>query len=188
MKRIFDKIMILSYLAFGVTTFGAKEVKAYNATMKEYNYLMSGTARVGETSKAEQILTEINHRGLLNKQPPPKIEWSLERDNLIRRTKLWNDRNKLSYIYLFTKDTIIGFYAIKGKVSSVNSTLTNPEFVNVSSYGNVTLPSPAEDGSYGSNGDAVFFFLADGTYMEWNGQYLLTDTPLKLNVTPMTSM
>lgn len=39
--------------------------------------------------------------------------------------------------------------------------------------------------SYGSNGDAVFFFLTDGSYMEWNGTYLLVDRPMKLSVKPM---
>jgi len=47
---------------------------------------------------------------------------------------------------------------------------------------------PAEDGSYGSNGDAIFFFATDGTYLEWNGRYHLSDKPLKLTQPPMVTM
>ena len=101
----------------------------------------------------------------LKKQPPVILDWSLERDNLNKRTKLWNDPNKLSYIYLFNRDNIVGFFPIKGKVSSVNSQITNTNY----EYNNSTVESPSMDGSYGTNGDAVFFFLVDGSYMEWNG-------------------
>ena len=41
------------------------------------------------------------------------------------------------------------------------------------------------DGSYGSNGDAVFFFLTDGTYMEWAGKYLLSDNYIRLVQKPV---
>ena len=78
---------------------------------------------------------------------------------------MWNDPNKLSYIYLFNRDNIVGFFPIKGKVSSVNSQITNTNY----EYNNSTVESPSMDGSYGTNGDAVFFFLVDGSYMEWNG-------------------
>ena len=54
-----------------------------------------------ETAKDEQALTENNQRGLLAKQPPPQISWSLERDNLIKRFKLMNDRSVMFYMYLF---------------------------------------------------------------------------------------
>lgn len=130
----------------------------------------------------EQEHTEKNQRHLYNVQPPIELDYSLERENLNRRTKLWNEKNKVGYIYLFLFDKPVGYYAIKGKVSSVNSQITNPSQI-ITRYQSVTtMPSPAEDGSYGSNGDAVFFFLTDGTYVEWNGNYLLTDQMIPLDV------
>ncbi|MEG7616787.1 hypothetical protein U2069_14870, partial [Listeria monocytogenes] len=36
------------------------------------------------TSILEQAETEQNQSNLLSVQPPPKISWSLERDNLIK--------------------------------------------------------------------------------------------------------
>ena len=77
----------------------------------------------------------------------------------------------------------MAFYTVKGKVSSVNSLLTTPKQA-FSYRGTVIIvESPQLDGSYGTNGNAIFFFTTEGAYVEWPGEYLLSDQPLKL-VTP----
>jgi len=147
------------------------------------------------TAQVEQTLTEENQKRLLANQPPPKLDYSLERENLIKRTNLWNDANKISYIYLINYGKVMAFYTIKGKVSSVNSQLTNNEQLSTRWSGgdysstnghwmDGVLPSPSEDGSYGTNGDAIFFFTTDGIYVEWAGQYMLADQALKLTTQP----
>ena len=149
------------------------------------------------TANKEQEQTEANQQKLFKIQPPVRMEWSLERDNINKRTKLWSDKNKVSYIYLINYGKIMAFYPVKGKVSSVNSQITNPaqlaeKWVNGRGADNVwisgVLPSPAEDGSYGTNGDAIFFFTTDGTYVEWAGDYMLCDKPLKLSTPPVVSI
>lgn len=140
------------------------------------------------TAQVEQQKTEANQKKLLNVQPPVSLDWSLERENINKRTKLWNDPNKVSYIYLVNYGKVMAFYTIKGKVSSVNSQITNTEQVvwkdGYQSIAGVTIPSPAEDGSYGTNGDAIFFFTTEGAYVEWAGDYMLVDQPLKLTTQP----
>jgi hypothetical protein len=42
----------------------------------------------------------------------------------------------------------------------------------------VAIPSPAEDGSYGTNGDAVFGFTPEGIYVETNMKYITATVPL----------
>lgn len=138
-----------------------------------------------KTAQKEQAMTEANQEVLLKVQPPVRIKWSLERENINKRTTLWNAPNKVSFIYLISYGKVMAFYTIKGKVSSVNSQITNPMQRIYGSSSSVTLPSPAEDGSYGSNGDAVFFFTTDGTYVEWNSEYMLADKPLKLSTPPL---
>ena len=139
----------------------------------------------------EMRMTEKNQRRLNKAQPPVQIDWSLERDNLNKRIERWNDPNKVSYIYLLGDNgNIISYFPIKGKVSSVNSMLsTNLQIVEDpdGSYdaGSLLVESPNFDGSYGTNGDAIFFFTTDGTYMEWAGQYLLSDNPIKLMQQPV---
>jgi hypothetical protein len=134
----------------------------------------------------EQARTEKNQRDLNAVQPPPKISWSLERDNLIKRFKLQNDRSISFYMYVFVEGVSdpIGYYQVN-KVSSVNSQLTNPEQI-ISSWGENNLPSgtavilasPAEDGSYGTNGDAVFGFTPEEIYIEHNMHYIVSTVPL----------
>ena len=167
------KIFIIAFLLVGIGTLSGCSVDGATPT----------------TVKQEQDLTEQNQQKLLANQPPPKLDWSLERDNIIKRTNLWNDPNKISYIYLIEYGKVMAFYTIKGKVSSVNSQITNTEQIKsnpsgMSSGWAVTLPSPSEDGSYGTNGDAVFFFTTEGAYVEWRGDYMLADQPLKMATQP----
>ena len=140
--------------------------------------------RVRNTSaKDEQAHTEVNQQNLNQRQPAPTITWSLERYNIIKRFKLQNDRTVMFYMYIFNEGVAapIGYYQVN-KVSSVNSQLTNTEqIVNVSDHGgytSLTLPSPAEDGSYGTNGDAVFGFTPEDIYIEHNMHYIVATVPL----------
>lgn len=131
----------------------------------------------------EQNQTEVNQQTLNEVQPAPKITWSLERDNLIKRFKLQNDRAVSFFMYIFIEGIAdpIGYYHVN-KVSSVNSQLTNTQqIIKNSNYesGNYSvLPSPAEDGSYGENGDAIFGFTPEGVYIETNMKYLTSTVPL----------
>lgn len=102
----------------------------------------------------EQAHTEDNQQNLNKVQPPPTITWSLERDNLIKRMKLQNDRAVSFYLYVFVEGVgqPIGYYQVN-KVSSVNSQLTNTsqmvsQWVHGAGghYIDGVLPSPAEDG------------------------------------------
>ena len=131
----------------------------------------------------EQAATEVNQQGLLQKQPPPKLSWSLERDNLIKRFKLMNDRATMFFMYVFIEGCAdpIGYYQIN-KVSSVDSQLTNTEQIityrHSGSYSDHVLPSPAEDGSYGTNGQGVFGFTPEDIYVEHNMHYIVSTVPL----------
>lgn len=136
------------------------------------------------TALDEQAKTEINQKDLNALQPAPKISWSLERDNLIKRFKLQNDRSISFYMYVFVEGVgePIGYYQVN-KISSVNSQLTNTEQAvddpnGDYSAGSVILPSPAEDGSYGTNGDAVFGFTPEDIYIEHNMHYIVSTVPL----------
>jgi len=139
--------------------------------------------RSGESALAEQAHIEKNQASLNQTQPSPNISWSLERDNLIKRFKLENDRSTMFYMYLFIEGSSepIGYYQVN-KVSSVNSQLTNPmQIVKNSGYESGSyseIPSPAEDGSYGSNGDGVFGFTPEEIYIEHNLKYIVATVPL----------
>ena len=144
----------------------------------------TGSNDENKTAIQEQQLTEVNQQGLLQTQPPPHLTWSLERENLIKRFKMMNDRSIMFYMYIFNEGVQdpIGYYQIN-KVSSVNSQLTNTMQIvlndqNWHDNGYSVLPSPAEDGSYGTNGDGVFGFTPEDIYIEHNMNYICSSVPL----------
>lgn len=141
------------------------------------------------SAKDEQAHTENNQQALNRIQPAPSVKWSLERDNLIKRFKLQNDRGVVFYMYIFNEGILapIGYYQIN-KISSVNSQLTNTmQLVDGSytgHYEKYILPSPAEDGSYGTNGEAVFGFTPEDVYIESNMHYIASTIPLSFPTPP----
>ena len=150
----------------------------------------SSAAPENTSAVDEQAHTELNQRDLNKVQPAPKISWSLERDNLIKRFKLQNDRAVVFYMYVFIEGVAqpVGYYQVN-KVSSVNSQLTNTMQImhdgNQYGYWSEAIPSPAEDGSYGTNGDAVFGFTPDEIYIEHNMHYMASTVPLSFANKPV---
>lgn len=135
------------------------------------------------TALDEQAHTEDNQSILLKNQPLPTITWSMERDNLIKLKKLQNDRTINFYMYVFNEGIAdpIGYYLVN-KVSSVNSQLSNTEQI-VSQYmhggwESFALPSPSEDGSYGSNGESVFGFTPEDICIQTNMHFITATVPL----------
>jgi hypothetical protein len=141
-----------------------------------------------------------NQSSLEQKQPLPKVDFSNERDNQIRKVTAFNNPNKLGYIYLLSDNgQPISFFVVKGKISNLSSYLTpdqqivkDPYFDSVRPSGTaqqtsqgLVVQAPDLDGSYGTNGEGIFFFEPDGTYHEWNGKYFYSDKPYKMSVQPL---
>lgn len=148
----------------------------------------------GTSFWAESKATEANQQDLTSAEPIPNMDDSLERQNLRERYETLNDQNEIFHVYLMSHGKVVSYFTAQGKVSSVNSKLTQTEQVfrvpgcNEHRSGNdcwKTVSSPQLDGSYGTNGDAVFFFTTDGSYVEWNGEYVVSQRPLSIN-TPIS--
>jgi len=142
-------------------------------------------------SSIEQSLTQGNQQKMLNSVPLPVLETSLERTNLVRRLEHNNKVGLTGYIYLINFGKIMGYYTVDGKVSSLNSYLTgDTQFVRAPFGGCAScgewnqVESPDLDGAYGFNDNGIFFFTTEGVYVEWKGDYLWTDQPLKLSQAP----
>jgi len=110
--------------------------------------------------------------------------------NLCNRARRINVQNMQSCITLFAKNgAVVGFFPVKGKVSSLNSYLLPGDQVNRynETYGgNVTTESPDIDGAYGKNADGIFFFTADSdAYVEWQGDYFWSDQCLAPTTAPL---
>lgn len=157
--------------------------------------ILAGCEPPPNSAVHEQASQEANQATLLHALPAPHLDTSGERKNLIRRLERLNTENMSGYVYLFTEQgTMIAFYPVKGKVSSLNSYLSGeqkPAYFGSDDEGHSgagwqMVESPDYDGAYGRNSDGIFFFTADtDTYVEWKGPYLFTDAPLKVAQAPI---
>ena len=144
----------------------------------------------GESQQIEQSISEVRQQQLIQKHPVPAStsDYSQERVNLSRKAETWNQPGKTGFISLLSFGKVIGTFPVDGKVSSVNSALTTPDAVIQECRGGgcalLSVESPQEDGSYGTNGDAVFWYTPEGAYMEWNGEYFLSDFPMFIQDVP----
>ena len=197
MKKILIGIVALVVIAITGLSFGGEKVTAcgFWTPCEGSNVDDSVTEN---TQRKGAIITEKAQRALMQAVPVPEVTTSEERKNLVRRLEIFNSENKISYIYLINYGKVMAFYSVKGKVSSVNSYLTTSVQL-VDRYGNdcgatdysstynrdcYTVDSPDLDGSYGENPEAIFFFTTEDAYVEWKGDYMMSDQPLKLTTQP----
>lgn len=143
-------------------------------------------AGCGEPSpKTERERVAENQKSLVKEIGLPKLETSLERKNLKERLERINQENMHGCVYLISHGTVMAFYPVRGKVSSMKSYLTPGDIVQTYNGNPYTIEAPDLDGGYGENAEGIFFFTADSnSYVEWAGEYIFTDQCLKLNQQP----
>lgn len=151
------------------------------------------------SEQVQQQQMESNQQTLINSQPAPNLQRSLERENIAMRLQVLNDNSKVFYVYLVNYGKVMAFYTAKTKVSSLNSYMTpmekrtaDPDCINYcrqhsdcdASSCFYSTEAPDQDGSYGMNDNGIFFFTTEGAYVEWKGDYMVSDQPLKLSQPP----
>jgi len=158
----------------------------------------SSIDNIGESYYYEVGITETNQQHLVQQRPPFELDDSLERQNLIQRYQHLNDGENEHHVYFMSNHgDVIAYFVAQGKVSSVNSQLTNNrQIVPIEGCGfdggtegaggsegpcYRAVESPQMDGSYGTNGDGIFFFTTGGQYVEWNGLYVVSEEPQNIN-------
>lgn len=155
---------------------------------------LAGCSQAAPSSQQEaQNKLEETQKKLQEAVPTPNITRSQTRKAVRERAQLFDAENKVTYIYLVSFGKVMAFYPVKGQVVSLRSYLTPVEKL-VSRSGKECYGSTNEcyvmqtadiDGTYGENADGIFFFTADtNAYVEWKGDYMVSDQPLKLSTTP----
>lgn len=154
-------------------------------------------------AKANPMQGELNkiaelQQKFVNAVPVPDLQTSSERKNVAKRAEIFNNEGKISYMYLVSYGKVMAFYTVQGKVSSLRSYMSPTEqLVDYqgrkcdNSWDNsctgttaYTMSAPDIDGTYGENVDGIFFFTTEGAYVEWKGEYMMSDQPLKLTTQP----
>lgn len=164
---------------------------------------LAGSDDVAQAAKDNPFEKELNavsanQTRMIQAIPIPELQTSSERSNVSRRAEIFNNEDKISYIYLVNYGRVMAFFTVKGKVSSLRSYMAPIEqLVDYkgrkcdSSWSNAcgsgtayTVSAPDIDGTYGENVEGIFFFTTEGAYVEWKGDYMMSDQPLKLTTQP----
>lgn len=114
--------------------------------------------------------------------PASELRDSLERRNLKERLLRTNKPNQQGFVYLMSFGKIIGYYGVKGKVSSTQSQMTTDSLVIDRHEGDVVVSAPGDDGSYGANEPGIFFFTTEGQMITTNLDYVWSDNPIRVDV------
>lgn len=176
MRKTFAVLMPLAALAALLLTAGCNDTPKPNTAQ--------GDGQI-QTEKAFQVAQR--------NAPYPGIEIAqnpTERLNLAARLREFNKPDKLGFVYVVSFGKPLGYYAIKGKVSSTQSQMTTTSLIvqngnGGSGYDHSVVPAPGDDLSYGPNegGDhGVFFRTVAGQFVETSLDWLYTSEPLPFDV------
>lgn len=123
--------------------------------------------------------------------PEAQMKDSLERRNLRERLLRFNKPEKVGYLYVMSFGKFVGYYIIKGKVSSTQSQMTNTSQTwDCGESCEQNAESIGDDGSFGPNegGDAgVFFFTSNNVLVETTLDWVYSDAPLAIDVPNLLS-
>lgn len=135
-----------------------------------------------------QALTEQAYQQQSTAVPYPvdQLRDSLERRNVRERLLRTNKPNAVGYVYLLSMTgDYVGYYAIKGKVSSTQSQMTTSQLLTwtcrAGGCESGTVDAPGDDGSYGANEDGIFFFTTEGVMVTTSMPYIVSDAPLSVS-------
>ena len=146
---------------------------------------------------AQEVAAKQNEKAvkdLIAKDSLPKIEISLERENIKRRAEFINQRDRVGYLYLLSDNgQLIKEVQVLGKASSLNNYVTPMEEM---AYGRIdtgygiqdmTYVTEAADldGTWGTRPEGIFWFTVDGVYQEWTGLYLYSSERLSFETKPV---
>lgn len=187
MKRGVTLIELLVIVAI-IGILVAVILSALGAKHAEACGFFSSCASTPSARQTERETVNDTYQRLVDQSPAPKLENSLERSNISKRLTTFSNPAKLSYVYLVSFGKVMAFYTVKGKITSGSKRLTDPkQFVTCDQGeydGQCETDAPELDGTYGGSGDYIYFWTTDGTYVQWNGEYMLADQPLQLTTQP----
>lgn len=118
--------------------------------------------------------------------PAAELTYSLERENLRKRLLIETNPDKIGYVYVMNFGRFIGYYTVKGKISSTQSQMTTSQLVVESDFGegweSQVVDAPGDNGSYGENERGIFFFTTSDAYVSTNMDYVYLDQPMQIDV------
>lgn len=153
--------------------------------------LLAGCNGTNNSNSRDRKITEAYSRALEAAVPYPlaQMKDSVERRNLRERLLRFNVPDKIGYVYILgMAGNYVGYYTIKGKVSSTSSQMTADQQVIHDCSGGCreVVNSMGDDGSYGPNEPGVFFFTTNGVLVETSMDFIYSDSPLPVHAPSLT--
>lgn len=124
--------------------------------------------------------------------PATELRNPLDRKNLRDRLLRNNNPNAISYLYILSNTgTPIGYFVLKGKLTSTEASMLPTDAVidacSSSEYCPEVVQGGGDDGTYGTNEQAVFGFTAQGVMVTIRFEnWFQSDAPVALNVPDLT--
>ncbi|UQN10414.1 hypothetical protein [Deinococcus sp. QL22] len=132
------------------------------------------TVKQQQSSQAEAAANSLTFTG------------NAEIENIKKRLELTSKPGALGYIVLLNQSgQPVAYHAVKGKVTSSGKRLTRTDerWSTSSSIG--YRPAASDEGTFGSSDPYIYFWDVSGRYVQWSGQYLYSDQPIRLRVEPL---
>lgn len=107
-----------------------------------------------------------------------------EQANIERRLRLTSQPGLLGFIVLFNNaGQPVMYTSVKGKVTSSGKRLTSPikEWIGHSQLGE----APSDEGTWGHSEPYIYYWTAEGQYIQWNEGYLYSNAPIRLSIKPL---
>ena len=137
-------------------------------------------AKVTQSQKAEEAASSIT------------FTENAEIDNIQARLELTSDPGLTGFVLLMNEaGQPIMYTSVKGKITSGSKRLTKTYSVlNRHDCGDwrcdkVVNAAPSDEGTWGSSNPYIYFWTTNGQYIQWNGKYLYSDQPFRLDVQPL---
>jgi hypothetical protein len=132
-------------------------------------------AKTAQAEKAAEAANSIN------------FSENAEIDNIKARLELTSNPGQIGFVLLLNEmGKPVMYTSVKGKITSGAKRLTPPQEVKcLEVAGQVgcsqqMVDSPSDEGTYGSSNPYIFFWTADGQYIQWSGKYLYSDKPFRI--------
>jgi hypothetical protein len=79
----------------------------------------------------------------------------------------------------------VHYFVTEGKCVSSRKRLTPTHQLIDTGPNSLLVTAPSEDGTHGSSAPYIYCKTVDGKYIQWNGQYYASNSPIELTIKPL---
>lgn len=132
---------------------------------------LTGCEIESSAQEKEDASRTKTYTNLVKSQPAETMKYSPTRETKNFWIRTWDEKGKLSYVYLMNgSGDVFGYFILEGLPVSYCTGLIPPVKVDSDTDGKALVPQPSIDGTYSSGSNCSAFYGKDavsGAYMEY---------------------